>query len=89
MQQLKSPIVAMAVRPLSYTLAIVCENGELYKWSYYDRDVKLRPFRQQYDPKCLPTCIEYSPDGNFLAIATSSGTLIFWDYTKGEMQSGS
>jgi len=85
MKLLKSPIRCMAVRPNSNYIAISCKNGNLYEWDYYEKTPILQPLKC-WEEKYIPTCIEYSPDGKFLAVANSNGVINFFDYKKGDWQ---
>ena len=58
MKLLDSPIKALAIRPLGFTLAISCENGYLYEWNYNERRMFIEP-KKLFEEKGKPTCLDY------------------------------
>lgn len=89
MKSIVSPIICISVRANSNTLAISCENGVIYEWDFHEKGNTLT-FVRSFEPNDIPTCIEYSPDGKYLSVATIFGRLYFYvyDYEKPEWQSG-
>lgn len=87
MKSIVSPIINISVRPNSNTLAITCENATIYEWDFHEKPNTLQ-FLKCFESE-TPTCIDYSPDGKYLAVATKIGSLYFYvyDYDKTEWQS--
>ena len=87
MRSIVSPIIWIAVRPNSNTLAITCENGTIYEWDFHEKGNTLQTLRT-FESFETPTCIDYSPDGKYLAVATRIGSLYFYiyDYEKPDWQ---
>ena len=52
-------------------MSICCDNGTLFEWNFADKSSKLDILRSDFDKDALPTCIDYSPDGKFLSVATA------------------
>jgi WD40 repeat protein/Ca2+-binding EF-hand superfamily protein len=87
MKLLNSPIVTIAVRPHSYTMAISCKNGSVYEWNFHDRKVILdKPLRVFDSNNAFPTCLQYSPDGKFLAVAMDNGYINFYEVEEKKWQ---
>jgi len=83
MKLLDSKIKALAVRPTGFMIALSCENGHLYEWNYNEKKMFLEP-KKIFEDKAKPTCLDFSPDGRFLSVATANGQMWFYDYQKGE-----
>jgi len=68
-------------------MAISCENGFLYEWNFVEKPCILKILRVfEWDKESIPTCIDYSPDGNFLSAATKNGRIFIYEVEKGEWQ---
>lgn len=88
LRSIVDPIISIAVRPNSNNLALACEKGTIYEWDFHEKPNSLQVLRT-FDVSETPTCIDYSPDGKYLAVATRIGSLFFYvyDYEKTEWQS--
>ena len=95
LKSIVSPIICIAVRPNSNTLALACENGSIYEWDFHEKPNSLQHLRtfeplkeKEKEPSETPSCIDYSPDGKYLAVATRLGSLYFYiyDYEKPDWQ---
>lgn len=82
-----SPIISMSCRPNSSLIGICCENGNLYEWNFQERS-SLLSLLKNFDPEkeSLPTCIDYSPDGCWLSVATKAGKIHIYDCGEGVWQ---
>jgi len=85
MKSIVSPIIAMSCRPNSSVIGICCENGNLYEWNFQERS-SILSLLKVFDPEkeTLPTCIDYSPDGNWLSVSTKAGKIHIFDCEKRE-----
>jgi len=85
MKSIVSPIIAMSCRPNSSVIGICCENGNLYEWNFQERS-SILSLLKTFDPEkeTLPTCIDYSPDGNWLSVSTKAGKIHIFDCEKRE-----
>ena len=79
MKSIVSPIIYISVRPNSNTLALTCENGSIYEWDFHEKGNSLQ-FLRAFELNETPTCIDYSPDGKYLSVATKIGSIYFYVY---------
>ncbi|EAS05799.2 WD-40 protein, putative (macronuclear) [Tetrahymena thermophila SB210] len=87
MKSIVSPIIAMSCRPNSNVIGICCENGYLYEWNFQEKSSVLSILRVfDTDKENIPNCIDYSPDGNWLSVATKSGKIHIFDCKEKQWQ---
>ena len=69
-----APIVCSAVRPFANTIIVSCENSVLYEWNFVEKPHKIQ-VKREFKNEEVPTCLNYSPKGKFLAVGTKIGTI--------------
>lgn len=87
MQSIVAPIVSTAVRPNNNTIAISCENSVVYEWNFQEKNNTLHVLNDQLGQNEVPTCLNYSPNGKYLAVATKIGTIYMYEVETGDWQS--
>ena len=75
MSSIISPIVSISVRPNIPVVAFSCENGKIYEWNFYEKHNKLTEIVSDFSS----IFIEYSPDGNYLAVCSKGGTVNMYE----------
>ncbi len=80
-----APIVCSSVRPNSNTLIISCENAIVYEWNFVEKPKAITPLRE-FRTEEIPTCLNYSPKGKYLSVATKIGTIHIYEVEIGEWQ---
>jgi 6-phosphogluconolactonase (cycloisomerase 2 family) len=81
------PIVATSVRPHFNTIAISCENCIVYEWNFQEKNNILHVLNDQLKDSEVPTCLNYSPNSKYLAVATKIGTIYMYEVETGIWQS--
>lgn len=80
MSSVTSPIISISVRPNAPVIAFSCENGKIYEWNFYEKHNKLTEIGSDFSS----TFIEYSPDGNYLAVCSRGGLVHMYDLREKE-----
>jgi len=73
-----APIVCSAVRPFANTIIVSCENSVLYEWNFVEKPHKIQ-VKREFKSEEVPTCLNYSPKGKFLAVGTKIGTIHMYE----------
>jgi WD40 repeat protein len=72
LESIPSRVTSLSSKPNSSKIAFACDNGIIYEWDFAKKEsalTKLKEFDRKSSEK--PTCLQYSPDGRYLIVASS------------------
>lgn len=74
LESIIAPIVCSTIRPYSNTLIVSCENSVIYKWNFVEKPKSISVLKE-FRSEEVPTCINFSPKGKYMSVATRTGTI--------------
>ena len=83
-ESIVKPIVSISARPNSSILGIACANGHVYQWNFLTKDAVLTTLKTFGTD--TPNCLQYSPDGKYLVVATTQGNIFVYNVEKKKWQ---
>lgn len=76
LQSIDKRVLSISCSPNNRKLAIACSNSKVYEWILCTAKLTvLKSFKEDGHMNELPTCISYSPNGDYLVVGTSQGNI--------------
>lgn len=76
LQSLDKSVLYMTASPSKAKLCLACSNTKIIEWNLFSSTLNvLKSFKDEGHVNEMPTCLSYSPNGEYLVVGTSQGNI--------------
>jgi WD40 repeat protein len=76
LQSLDKSVLYMSASPIKAKLCIACSNNKVLEWNLFSSTLNvLKNFKEDGHNNEIPSCLGYSPNGEYLVVGTSQGNV--------------
>ena len=87
LESIPGRVNSISSRPETSQIAISCENGSIYEWDFAKKEHQLTKVKAfQSSPGERPSCLQYSPNGEHLIVATNQRNVHCYKVKKKDWQ---